>query len=189
MKKYHVCPWQHGSLLTISARKLLTNPRRITEPYISAGMTIMDIGCGMGFFTIPMSDIVGKQGKVIAVDLQPEMLEGMKKNAQKVGNRNITAHVCSIQSLNVELWNGMIDFALMFWMLHEVPDAERLIREIYDVLTPTGILLFAEPVVHVGREKYKKSLDMIKQSGFTVIASPKIPICRAAVLQKSSNMA
>ena len=185
MERNRVCPWQARSLLTCTLRKMVHNPRRITEPYLSKGMTAMDVGCGVGFFTVPMADIVGEQGKVIAIDLQPEMLDGLKENAYKAGMENITAHPCGVNSLRAEQWNGTIDFVLVFMMLHEVPDPERLIREIHAALAPKGKLLFAEPVGHVGRQKFQQSLNMIKNSGFTVIETPRVAICRAAVLQKA----
>ena len=183
----HVCPWRAGPLLTVALRKLVTNPGRIAGPYLSAGMTAMDIGCGMGFFTLPMASMVGEHGKVIAVDVQQEMIDGLKKNIIKAGSQNIIPHVCDFHSLHVDQWKGTVDFALIFWMLHEVPDAERMILEIYSVLAPNGKLLFAEPIAHVGNKKFRQSLSMLNQIGFTTIDTPKIPISRAAVLQKKSD--
>ena len=184
MEKHHICPYRAGPILYSSLRKLFHNPHRITEPYLSDGATAIDIGCGMGFFTIPMSRIVGKDGEVIAVDLQPEMLGGLNRNALKSGCENITAHLCDSDALHIEQWNGTIDFALVFWMLHEVPDAERMINEIHVALAPKGKLLFVEPVVHVGRKKFLDSLSMMERHGFTIIEKPNIPTSRAAVLQK-----
>ena len=89
MSSTGICSWRGGPLLTASARKLIQNPKRIVGSYLSDGMSAVDIGCGMGFFTLPMADIVGTQGKVIAVDLQPEMLAGLKERASKAGCRNI----------------------------------------------------------------------------------------------------
>ena len=179
-----VCPWQYGALLTIGFRKWMHVPERIVGPYLTEGMTAMDIGCGMGYFTIPMSKLTGDTGKVIAVDLQPEMLAGALKNAEIAGRANITAHQCKVNSLGAEQWNGSVDFVILFMMLHEVPDTERMIREAYDVLAPGGKLLFAEPVLHVGRKKYEHSLSLFKQTGLNIIATPKIKICRAVVFQK-----
>ena len=184
VEKVHICPWQSGPLLTITLRKLIHNPRQILGSYVTEGMTAMDVGCGMGFFTFPMADAVGKQGKVIAIDLQPEMLAGLQNNVNKVGNNNITAHLCSTDSLRVEQWNGTVGFVLVFMMLHEVPDAERLIQELHAVLALNGKLLFAEPVMHVSSKKYEQSLDMIKQTGFIGIDTPKIALCRSIVFQK-----
>ena len=184
MEKHHICPWKAGSILTSALRKPIHNPRRIVQPYLSAGMTAMDIGCGMGYFTLPMADIAGKKGKVIAVDLQPEMLAGLQRNAKAAGIGNITPHQCGYDSLNIGQWNQSVDFALIFMMLHEVPDAQRLIREVYEAMAPGGQLLFSEPVVHVGREKFRNSVSMIRSVGFQMVSSPKIHICRSAVWRK-----
>jgi ubiquinone/menaquinone biosynthesis C-methylase UbiE len=197
MKKHHICPWQGGPLLAASLRKLIHNPRRIAGPYLSDGMIAMDIGSGMGFFTIPMSEITGKQGKVIAVDLQPQMLAGLQKKAQKAGINNITFHQCGNNSLNVKQWDESVDFVLIMMMLHEVPDAEPaaevrmnrgspqvcLIREVYSVLAPGGKLLFSEPVVHVSQSKFEQSRSMIQQAGFSIADEPKIALCRTTVFQ------
>jgi ubiquinone/menaquinone biosynthesis C-methylase UbiE len=171
----------------MSLRKLIHNPRRIIEPYLSEGMAAMDIGPGMGFFTIPMAEITGKHGKVIAVDLQPEMLSGLEKNAQKAGVENITFHPCASGSLNIGLWDGSIDFVLIMMMLHEVPDPDRLIHEVYSAMAPGGKLLFSEPVGHVNKAKFESSVAMIQKTGFNLIASPKVHFCRSAVFQKERN--
>jgi ubiquinone/menaquinone biosynthesis C-methylase UbiE len=187
MDKNYVCPWRCGSALATPLRKCINNPHKILKPYLSDGMTAMDIGSGLGFFTIPMSHMAGSQGKVIAVDLQPEMLTGLGKKAISAGCKNITTHLCAFDSLKIGQWNGTVDFALIFWMLHEVPDAERLIKEIHSALSPDGKLLFAEPVVHVGRDKFIQSLNMITRHGFTLIDRPRAGLSRAAVLQKRSD--
>ena len=179
-----VCPWQRGSFITASWRKLLHNPNRIVKPYLSKGMTAMDIGCGMGYFTIPMAGITEKYGKVIAVDLQPEMLSGLEKNAQKSGVDNITIHQCAYDSLNIQQWDDSVDFVLVMMMLHEVPDADRLIREVYRVLTQGGKMLFSEPIVHVSKKKFQSSISMIEQAGFNIVSSTKVNLCRSMVFQK-----
>jgi len=181
-----VCPWQAGPILTSKFRKMFHDPVKITGPYLSAGMTVMDIGCGFGFFTIPMSDIVGKHGKVVAVDLQQGMLNGLDKNIADKGNDNITAQLCEYNTLRIQQWNGAIEFALIFYMLHEVRDKERFIQEIYDVLAPSGKVLFSEPFLHVSRNNFQKSLGIFYRIGFEAIDTPDIPVSRAVILQKKS---
>jgi len=185
MKKNQlVCPWQASSILTSSIRKVLHDPQRILSPHLAEGMVTMDIGCGIGFFTIPMAGIVGKSGDVIAVDMQVEMLEGLKKYADKAGTTNITRHKCAQDSLCVEKWNGTIEFALVFFMLHEVPDTERLIKELYDVLSEKGKLLFVEPVLHVCKATFQNSVDMITKSGFKAVGAPEISMSRTVLFTK-----
>ena len=185
MEKQHICPWQGGSLLAASVRKVLHNPKNILRSYLSDGMTAADIGCGMGYFTLPMACIVGNNGKVIAVDLQPEMLDGLKRKTDKNGITNIIPHQCKTDTLALDEWAGKIDFVIVFWMLHEVPDSERLIREVYAALSDRGKLLFVEPKGHVNARDFNKSLEIISSFGFTKTASPKIGFSRAALFEKT----
>lgn len=185
MNRNTVCPWQAGHTLNIAPRRLLHNPQRMLGKYISQSMTVIDVGCGMGYFTIPMAQMVGEYGEVVAVDLQPEMLAGMLDNADncRVG-KIVTPVKCNKDSLGIENWEGKIDFALVFMMLHEVPDQQRVIRELYTALSQDGILLFAEPIIHVKQAEFMRSLQTIKREGFDVLDTPSIPICRAVVLRK-----
>ncbi len=80
--------------------------------------------------------------------------------------------------------NGSVDFALLFMMLHEVPDRERLVTEVHAALKPGGKLLFAEPAIHVSRKSFDRSLRIMRETGFKVAGTPKITICRAALLEK-----
>ena len=167
----------------VSRRVIFHNPERILAPYVSDGMIAMDIGCGMGYFTLPMSGMVGKNGKVVAVDLQSKMLEGLKRYARKADAHNITPHQCSQDALHVEQWNGAVDFALVFWMLHEVPDPERLIRELHAALSPKGKLLFVEPKLHVSSAAFQRSVKIMMETGFTEIGAPKISMSRTALFE------
>ena len=185
MKKTDVCPWQAAPVLLMTIRKPLHNPRKIVEKYLSDGMTVMDIGCGMGYFSIPMAEMVGEGGKIVAVDLQSEMLEGLKRYSAKAGIKNIITHQCQKGTLDLDGWAGKIDFALMFWMLHEVPDSLRLILEMRTALSEHGVLFFSEPKLgHVSAGKFKESLDMITSTGFKVTDSPKVTFGRTALLEK-----
>lgn len=180
-----VCSWESGPSLTGPLRKLLNNPRTLLERYVSEGMTVADIGAGMGFFTLPIAELVGAGGTVIAIDLQPEMLAGLEKNAEAAGVTNIITHHCAQNTLDIEQWNGSVDLALAYWMLHEVPDPERLIREVSAALTDTGVFIFVEPIIHVSQAKFQESLKTITELGFRVIDRPKVSISRAAILQKA----
>src|SRR5579885_2261863 len=78
-----VCPWWIGYLLACPIRRYSQDPREILSPYVREGMTVLEPGPGMGFFTIPLAEMVGPSGKVIAVDLQPKMISSLKRRAAR----------------------------------------------------------------------------------------------------------
>jgi 2-polyprenyl-3-methyl-5-hydroxy-6-metoxy-1,4-benzoquinol methylase len=66
-------------------RRLLHDPRRILAGLIAPGATAIDFGCGPGFFTLPMADMVGPDGLVVAVDLQGAILDRVRLRAERAG--------------------------------------------------------------------------------------------------------
>ena len=78
-----VCPWWLGYLLASPLRRLLQDPDEIVRPYVAEGMIVLDVGSGMGFFSLPLAEMVGEIGKVVAIDLQEEMIKGLVQRAKK----------------------------------------------------------------------------------------------------------
>ncbi len=120
----------------------MQNPEKVLKPYIQEGWTALDVGPGMGYFTITLARLVGAQGTVIAADLQQQMLNTLYKRALKAGvQERIKLHKCLPESIGV---TEQVDFALAFWMVHEVPDQKHFLGEIAAILKPGGLLLLAE---------------------------------------------
>ncbi len=163
-------------------RRLLQNPYKILKPFIKEGWTILDVGPGMGYFTIPLAALVGDTGKVIAADLQPAMLEGVRRRAVKAGVADrIKLHQAQPDKIGV---SEAIDFCLAFWMVHEVPDRQRFIGEIVSQLKTGGLFMIVEPKIHVSKESFNATTDITKNLGMTIVSQPKIFISYAAVLKK-----
>lgn len=166
MEKY-VCPVWIGYLLANPLRRLIQNPDKLLAPYIREGMTVMDVGCAMGFFSLPAAHMVGKSGRVICVDVQARMLAALEKRAAKADLADrIKSHLCFPQSLDIPHLAGTIDFALAIAVVHEVPDAAILLKDIYEALKPAGKLLLAEPKAHVTAEDFEKTAALAQGSGF-----------------------
>jgi len=92
----------------------------------------VDLGCGPGFFTLPLAEMVGESGRVIAVDIQEEMLAKLRVRAEKANLASrIEPHLAGPDSIGVGGPDSAVsaDFALAFYMLHEVPDRDRFMRE------------------------------------------------------------
>jgi ubiquinone/menaquinone biosynthesis C-methylase UbiE len=64
---YDVCPAERSGWLTSSFRRLLQNPERILRGLVQEGQAAVDLGCGPGFFTLPLAQMVGPSGRVMAV--------------------------------------------------------------------------------------------------------------------------
>ena len=147
MSSHHVCPWWHAYAFDNPLRRLIHNPETILGDYVQKGMTVMDIGCGMGHFTLGLAELVGETGQVIAVDLQEKMLNIMLKRAARKGLlRRIRPHHALPDSIN---YADTVDFILAFWMVHEVPDPETFFKEVVTILKPSEQMLYAEPSFHV----------------------------------------
>lgn len=182
VRNKHVCPWWICWSFDNIFRKLIQNPDKILKPYIKDGATILDVGPGMGYFTIPLARMAGTDGRVIAADIQEKMLNALKKRAEHfaVGNR-VVLKLSSPDSLDVK---EKVDFILAFWMVHEVPDKKRFLNELFSVLKDKGIFLLAEPVFHVSQANFHETVQLAVQAGFNLRESPKIFMCRSALFNK-----
>jgi ubiquinone/menaquinone biosynthesis C-methylase UbiE len=170
-----VCPVWIGYLLACPLRRLLQNPESLLRPHIKPGQTVLEIGPGMGFFSLPMARMVGPDGKVVCVDVQPDMLERLQRRAKKAGLADrIETRLCSEASLGIDDLTGEIDFALAFAVVHEVPDPEGLFSQIHRALKPGAFCLVAEPKGHVQREDFGRMLSMVQGHGFDVMDRPHI---------------
>ncbi len=180
-----VCPVWAGYLLASPLRKLFENPNKILSPYVRDGMNVLDIGCAMGFFSLPLARMVGSKGKVICVDMQAGMIKSLEKRAKraKLSDR-IDTRFCLQNSLGLDDLAAEIDFGFAFAVVHEAPDAAALFSEIYEAIKPSGKLLVAEPGGHVSEEKFKVSVSIAEERGFKVIDKPQISRNRVILLEK-----
>jgi ubiquinone/menaquinone biosynthesis C-methylase UbiE len=177
-----VCPWWLCFSFDNVFRKWLQNPQRILKPYVRPGATALDIGPGMGYFTIPLSRLVGDSGKVIAVDLQKKMLEGVYQRALRAGvQERVKIHLSTADSIGI---SEKVDFCLAFWMLHEVPDQARFLAEIAGLVKREGQFLLAEPRMHVSKKNFDESLKKALNAGFKLADRPRIFLSYTALLEK-----
>lgn len=181
----HVCPWWVAYTFDNALRRLVHAPTSLLGPYLAAGMSAVDVGCGMGHFSIGMARLVGGEGRVHAVDLQQKMLDVTMRRAEKAGVcKRIVPHRASTDSLGLDA-DVVVDFALLFWMAHEVPDVRRLFAEVRHLLAPGGQLFLAEPAFHVSKTLYATIIERAVQEGFSLVESPKVRFSRAALLRPS----
>ncbi|MEW9124967.1 MAG: class I SAM-dependent methyltransferase [Thermotaleaceae bacterium] len=180
-----VCPWWLGYFLLNPLRGIIQSPEKILREYIGKEMKVLDIGCGMGYFTLPIARILDDNGRVIAVDLQQKMLQSLNKRAKQANLLNkIEARLCTQNSLKIDDLSGEIDFVLAFAVVHEIPDKEQFFNEVDRVLRRGGMLLIAEPKGHVKEEEFNDSIGLAQSKGFYIVDRPKIGRSLSVVLKK-----
>jgi len=177
-----ICPRKLAFALDNPIRRLIHNPQKILGGYVEAGQTVLDVGCGPGTFSIAMAKMVGECGKVIAVDLQDEMLQLVEEKASHQGlESRIFTHKSGPDRMGI---SEKVDFALAFYMVHEVPDEQAFLKEIASVLKPKGKLLIVEPRMHVSAAAFEKTVEAARQAGLNPVSEPKIRFSRSKLFTR-----
>jgi ubiquinone/menaquinone biosynthesis C-methylase UbiE len=165
-KRPYVCPAEFAGSLDNPLRRLFHNPRKILGPFINKGMTVLDLGCGPGYFTGEIAKLVGEEGRVIAADLQEKMLIKMAGKMKGMGvEQRVELHKCSEDKIGIM---KKVDFVLAFWMVHEVPDQLRMFEELRNI--------------HVSGRSFSKTIAFSEAAGFEIIERPNVVISRSALL-------
>jgi len=168
-----VCSHTHSFVLDNGIRRIFQDPVKITGSYIRPADTVIDFGCGPGFFTKAMAQLTGAEGKVWAVDLQPEMLEKVNKKCRKLGiSAIVNCHRCSQQAIDLDP-AVQADFMLAYNMVHETLDYQTFFEQAYPLLKPGGRFLVVEPLFHVSRSQFKTICAAAQKAGFNPLDTPK----------------
>jgi len=179
---HDLCPWRMAYLFDNWLRRWIQRPERMLAPWVRPGMTVADVGCGMGVCSIAMARLVGDAGRVLAVDLQPEILRVLERRAARRGvAHRIETRVCAPDHLGLK---EPLDFAVAFWMVHETPDMAGLLAEIADHLKPGGLLLVAEPRLHVGDREVAETVDLAGRAGLELAGRPGVRLSHAMLFVK-----
>jgi len=183
-----VCPHWAGYLLINPLRKLFENPKKILGPFVQEGMIVLEPGCGMGYFTLPLARMVGPKGRIVAVDIQSKMLSALRSRAQRAGllDRIELRHIRD-DGLGVKDISGKVDFAVAFHVVHEVPNQVSFFTEVWQALKQGSKLLVVEPKGHVSQDQFAESVTAAEKVGFISEALPKKVGGRVTLLIKKTN--
>jgi ubiquinone/menaquinone biosynthesis C-methylase UbiE len=184
---HRICSWRRAYLFDNFLRRLLHRPGKLLGPYVRPGMAVLDAGCGMGIFSIGMARLVGSKGRVVSADVQPEMLRVLRDRAERAGvGDRIETRLVAENGLGLD---GPFDFALAMWMVHEVPDRKALFEDFRRCIRPGGLLLVAEPPLHVSRAHFEESVRIAEGCGFRRVPPPRVLGSRAALFEAPQKSA
>ena len=136
----------------------------LTNLGVKPGMKVCDMGCGNGFYTLQIAQMVGPQGHVYAVDIQPEMLKMLNFRADQEGVANFSPILGS--ELDPRLPKESVDMILCVDVYHEFSQPQAMIRKLRDALKPDGRLILLEyraedPAIPINPE-HKMTVGQVK---------------------------
>jgi len=185
VKPHRVCPWWLGYLLASPVRRIFQQPAKMLAAHVRPGMTVLEPGPGMGFFTLELARMAGASGRVIAVDIQPRMLDGLRRRAAKAGVLDrLDARLAAPDSLGLADLAGVVDFTLACAVVHELPAAAPFFREVARASKPGARLLLVEPTGHVTASLFDAELQAARGAGFRLVKSPSVRRSRTALLER-----
>jgi ubiquinone/menaquinone biosynthesis C-methylase UbiE len=133
---------------------------------VSAGMHVLDFGCGPGRYAVHAASIVGAEGMVYALDIHPLAIQMVEKAARKQRLTNIRP-ICS--SCTTGLEPETIDLALLFNTLHDVDDRDGVLAEIRRVLKPNGRLVYRDHTLNGA-----SLLELMNRVGFCLVEESEV---------------
>ncbi len=171
----HVCPVWIGRLLVSPLRRLVENPTKILGPYVNPGATVIDVGCAMGFHSLDLARLVGPEGRVLCLDIQQKMLDGLVRRARRKGlDRIIEPRLCSQNGLELDDVVGRAELVCAFNVVHETESPARFLRECSQALKPGGRLLIVEPRGHVTTDAFAETVTITETLGLDREPAPTI---------------
>jgi ubiquinone/menaquinone biosynthesis C-methylase UbiE len=135
-------PANMDRLLGEQRRAKLPPEETLRAAGVATDQTVVDLGCGPGYFTLPAAEIVGPKGKVYGVDVQPEMIEACRTRAAEAGTQQI--ELVQSDGTRVPLPDGIADMVLISVVLHEAKDRAAFLREARRLLKPSGEVVVIE---------------------------------------------
>ena len=188
MAHERVCPWWMGYFLACPLRRFLQDPPKLIRPFVEPGMRVLEIGPGMGFFTLPLARAVGPAGKVFAVDVQKRMLDRLAGRALRAGLADrIECRLCPADSLAIDDLKGSLDFAFAMAVMHELPDRGCALREIHAALRAGAVFLIADPVSRFTQRELEETIRTAEAMGFVAENLPRTSrILRGTLLKKTA---
>jgi len=171
----HTCPVWLGYLLASPLRRLVESPAKLLLPLVKPGDRVLELGPGLGFFTLPLAGAVGPAGKIVCVDVQQGMLDRLGRRLQKRGlAERVELRRCSPDDFGLQGEQARCDLAVAIHVVHETLSPAATLGTLAACLKPGGRLLLAEPPGHVARKLWQEEVAALEQAGLARVPHPRV---------------
>ena len=177
----HLHPLEKARALESPLRTLIQDPRRILRNHIRPGMTVLDLGCGTGYFTLVMAELLEMKGKVIAAEVQKGMLEILERKLRGSEYRRLV-QIHNNQESTLGL-TEKVDFVLAFYSLHEMRYLDDILLEMKGILKPEARVWISEQIFHVPGSAFKTMIRKLEHIGLEICERPKLLISRTVIMR------
>ena len=174
-------PIEQARLLDCRFRLLLHNPQKILKNYVRPGMTVLDLGCGTGYFTLEAAKLLNNSGKVIAADVQKGMLDILKQKLRNSGLRGLI-EIHNSQENRLDLLEK-VDFILAFYSFHEMKYIDNIIGDLTRIVKPETKIYISEQKLHVSKNRFNTIIAKMENNGFEICERPIICCSRAVIMR------
>lgn len=168
-------PFSQASILEHPLRPLLHPVRSTLEKFrLKRGDAVLELGPGTGYFTVEASRMVGPEGRILCLDIQPPMIGALRRKLDEQQIANV--HPMVGNALKLPLANDSVDAAFLFTVLGEIPDRPRAVAELRRVLRPGGVLSISESLMDPDYQLEDSVRDVCRASGFEVLGHSRQPL-------------
>jgi SAM-dependent methyltransferase len=172
-QRHHRFPWWLAFLLTSPLRRLFDDPDDTLGAVVQPGQVVLELGPGNGYFSLPIAKAVGPTGKLVAVDVQPQMLGMLSRRLRRHGlsERVVLRQVRCVEEELHDL-RASIDLAVCINVVHELPHPRAAIHAVGATLRPGGRMLIVEPRGHVSQKLFLSELAFAEEAGLELSPEP-----------------
>jgi ubiquinone/menaquinone biosynthesis C-methylase UbiE len=171
----HTCPWWLGYLLASPVRKLIERPESLVLPLLRPGQRVLELGPGLGFFTLPVASALGPEGRLVCVDVQRPMLDRLRRRLSKRSLLERTElRLCTARDFGIDDLAGRVDLALALHVVHETADPRATVAALARTLAPEGRLLLVEPPGHCSAELFAAETAAAAEAGLVRCPHPRL---------------
>ena len=170
----HLCPYWIAWLLASPVRRLGEDPAKLAATVASPGDRVLELGPGLGFYTLPLARRVGPSGRIIAIDSQQVMLDELARRCERAKLHDRVELRLGGDPLDAVDLKESIDVVVLVNVVHETQDPADLFVRIAEVLRPGAKVLLREPSGHCSRQLFEQELRWAGAAGLSMISQGKM---------------